>query len=47
MEVDSPATEILEARKDYVRTGPRGVRSLPTIRMEDIVRPHRKGNNLI
>jgi hypothetical protein len=42
MEVDTPATERIEARKDDLRTGPRGVRSLPTIGMEDIERPHRK-----
>jgi hypothetical protein len=41
MEVDAPATERIEAKKDDLRTGPRGVRSLPTIRMEDIERPHR------
>jgi hypothetical protein len=42
IEVDTPATERIEARKDDLRTGPRGVRSLPTIRMEDIKKPHRK-----
>jgi hypothetical protein len=42
MEVERPATERIEGRKDDLRTGPRGVRSLPTIRMEDIERPHRK-----
>jgi hypothetical protein len=42
MEVDRRATERIEARKDDFRTGPRGVRSLPTIRMEDIERPPRK-----
>jgi hypothetical protein len=42
MEVDTPATERIEARKDNVGTGPKGVRSLPTIRMEDIERAHRK-----
>jgi hypothetical protein len=42
MEVDTPATERIEARKDDLRTGPRGVRILSTIRMEDIERPHRK-----
>jgi hypothetical protein len=42
MEVDTPATERIEARKDDLRTGLRSVRSLPTIRMEDIERPHRK-----
>jgi hypothetical protein len=42
MEVDTPASERIEARKDDLRTGLRGVRSLPTIRMEDIERPHRK-----
>jgi hypothetical protein len=46
MEVDTPATERIEARKDDLRTGPRGVWSLPTIRMEDIERPHRKENYL-
>jgi hypothetical protein len=40
--VDTPAREGIEARKDHLRTGPRDVRSLPTIRMEDIERPHRK-----
>jgi hypothetical protein len=42
MEVDTPATERIEARKDDLRTGLRDVRRLPTIRMEDIERPHRK-----
>jgi hypothetical protein len=42
MEVDTPATERIEGRKDNLRTALRGVRSLPTIRMEDIERPHRK-----
>jgi hypothetical protein len=42
MEVDTPATERIEGRKDGFRTGPGGVRSLPTIRIEDIERPHRK-----
>jgi hypothetical protein len=42
MEVDTPATKRIEARKDDLRTGPRGIRSLPTIRMEDIERRHRK-----
>jgi hypothetical protein len=42
MEVDTPATERIEARNDDLLTGLRGVRSLPTIRMEDIERPHRK-----
>jgi hypothetical protein len=42
MEVDTPATERIEARKDDLRMGPRGIRSLPTIRMEDIERPHIK-----
>jgi hypothetical protein len=42
MEMDTPARERIEARKDDLRTGPRGLRSLPTIRMEDIERPHRK-----
>jgi hypothetical protein len=42
MELDTPATDRIEARKDDLRTGPRGVRSLPTIRMVDIERPHRK-----
>jgi hypothetical protein len=44
IEVDTLATERIEARKDDFRTGPRGVRSRPTIRMEDIERPHRKEN---
>jgi hypothetical protein len=42
MEVDRPARERIEVRKDDLRRGPRGVRNLPTIRMEDIERPHRK-----
>jgi hypothetical protein len=42
MEVDKPATERIEARKDDLWTGPKGVWSLPTIRMEDIERPHRE-----
>jgi hypothetical protein len=42
MEVDTPAGERIEVRKDDLRTGPRGVRSLPTISMDDIERPHRK-----
>jgi hypothetical protein len=42
IEVDRPATKRIETRKDDLRTGPRGVRSLPTIRMEDIERSHRK-----
>jgi hypothetical protein len=42
MEVDTPATERIEARKNGLRTGLRRVRSPPTIRMEDIERPHRK-----
>jgi hypothetical protein len=42
MEVDTPATERIEARKDHLWTGPRGVWSLPTIIMEDIERLHRK-----
>jgi hypothetical protein len=42
MEIDTPARERIEGRKDDLRTRPRGVRSLPTIRMEDIERPHRK-----
>jgi hypothetical protein len=42
MEVERPATERIEGRKNNHRTGPRGVRSLPTIRMEDIERPDRK-----
>jgi hypothetical protein len=46
MEADTPATERIEATKDDLRTEPRGVRSLPTIRMEDIERPHRKDNYL-
>jgi hypothetical protein len=41
MEVDTPATERIEGRTDDLRTGHRGVRSLPTIRMEDIERPYR------
>jgi hypothetical protein len=46
MEVERPATERIEARKDDLRTGLRGVPSLPTIRMEDIERPHRKEKDL-
>jgi hypothetical protein len=46
MEVERLATERIKARKDDLRTGPRGVRSRPTIRMEDIERPHRKEKNL-
>jgi hypothetical protein len=42
MEVDTPATKRIEAGKNDLQTGPRGVRSLPTIRIEDIERPHRK-----
>jgi hypothetical protein len=42
MEVERPATERIEARKDDLRTALRRIRSLPTIRMEDIERPHRK-----
>jgi hypothetical protein len=42
IEVDTLATERIEGRKDDLRTALRDVRSLPTIRMEDIERPHRK-----
>jgi hypothetical protein len=42
MERDTPATERIEGRKDDLRMGLRGVWSLPTIRMEDIERTHRK-----
>jgi hypothetical protein len=42
IEVDTPATERIEARKDDLRTGPRGIRGLLKTIMEDIVRPHRK-----
>jgi hypothetical protein len=42
MEVDAPAKERIEGRKDDLRTRPRSVQSLSTIRMEDIERPHRK-----
>jgi hypothetical protein len=42
MEVERPASERIEARKDDLQTGPKGVRNLPTIRMDDIERPHRK-----
>jgi hypothetical protein len=42
MEVDTPARERIEVRMNDRRTRPRGVRSLSTIRMEDIERPHRK-----
>jgi hypothetical protein len=44
MEIDALATERIEVRKDDLQTRPRGVRSIPTIRMEDIERPHRKKN---
>jgi hypothetical protein len=46
MEEDTPATERIEGKTDDLRTGPRGVRSLPTIRLEDIERPHRKEKHL-
>jgi hypothetical protein len=46
MEVDTLATKRIEVRKNDLRTGPRCVRSLPTIRMEDIERPHRKEKDL-
>jgi hypothetical protein len=46
IEADRPATERIEGRKDDLRTGLRGVRSLPTIRMEDIERRHRKEKHL-
>jgi hypothetical protein len=46
MEVDTPETERIEVRKDDLRTGLRGVRSLPTIRMVGIERPHRKEKHL-
>jgi hypothetical protein len=46
MEVDTPVRERIEARKNDLRTGPRGVRSLPAIRMEDIERPHKKEKHL-
>jgi hypothetical protein len=46
MEMDTPATKRREARKDNLRTGPKGVRSLPTIRMEDIEKSHRKEKHL-
>jgi hypothetical protein len=42
MESETPATERIEARKDNLRTGLRGVRSLPMIRMEDIEKLHKK-----
>jgi hypothetical protein len=42
IEVDTPATERIEARKNDLQTGPKDVRSLPTIRMDDIERPQRK-----
>jgi hypothetical protein len=41
IEVDTPATERIGTRKDDLRTALRGVRSLPTIKIEDIERPHR------
>jgi hypothetical protein len=46
MEVDTPVTERIEPRKDDLRTGPRGVRSLPMIRMEDIDKSDRKEKHL-
>jgi hypothetical protein len=46
MEADTSATKRIEARKNDLRTGPIGVRRLPTIRMEDIEKPHRKENYL-
>jgi hypothetical protein len=42
MEKDRPAMKRIEGRTDDLRMGPRGVWSFPTIRMEDIERPHRK-----
>jgi hypothetical protein len=42
IEVDTGARERIEVRKDDLLTRPRCVRNLPTIRMEDIERPHRK-----
>jgi hypothetical protein len=42
MEVDRAARERIGVRKDDLRTRPRCVRNLPTIRMEDIERLHRK-----
>jgi hypothetical protein len=42
MEVDILSMERIEARMDDLRTGPRDIRSLPTIRMEGIERSHRK-----
>jgi hypothetical protein len=42
MEVERPATKRIERRRDDLRTRPRDVRGLPTMRMEDIERPHRK-----
>jgi hypothetical protein len=42
IEADTPARESIEVRKYDLRTRPRGVRSLPTIRIEDIERSHRK-----
>jgi hypothetical protein len=42
MEVERAARERIEVGKKDLRTRPRGVRNLPTIRMEDIERLHRK-----
>jgi hypothetical protein len=42
MEVEKLAMERIEMRTEDLRTGPRGVRSPLTIRMEEIERPHRK-----
>jgi hypothetical protein len=42
MEVDTLARERIEVRKDDLRTRPSCDRNLPTIRMDDIERSHRK-----
>jgi hypothetical protein len=46
IEVDRPAMERTQMMTEDPCTGPRGVRSLLTIRMEDIERPHRNDNYL-
>jgi hypothetical protein len=42
MEVEMPARKRIGVRKDDLRTRSRCVGNLPTIRMEDIERLHRK-----
>jgi hypothetical protein len=46
IEVEKLAMEKIERRTDGLRTGARGVRSLLTIRMEEIEKPHRKEKHL-